>query len=98
MSQLSKCRGVATNVKHAPGKIQVRYHNTTVVDYDVVRGSVILNTGGWKTNTTKTRMNQAANEFGLHYRVFQEDFAWFVQWQGKVLPFDDDTIELKQTY
>jgi hypothetical protein len=37
-------------------RIAVKYHATDVVIY-VSDGSVILDSGGWKTQTTKTRMN-----------------------------------------
>jgi len=70
--------GLLTNVK---------YHWTDVVKFDHVR--VILDSGGWRTPTTKTRMNQTSNQFGLGFRVFQKDFEWFVEFGGEVLPFID---------
>ena len=39
----------------------------------------MLDTCGWKSATTKTRMNQAANQFGLPYRVYQKDYVWYVE-------------------
>lgn len=54
----------------------VRYCWTDVVQFD--DHWITLDHGNWKTPTTKTRMNQAANQFGLGYNVYQKDFDWFV--------------------
>lgn len=59
------------------GETVLKYHNTEVVSYG--RGVVVLNHGGWKTATTKRRMNQFAERAGLKYRVFQKDFRWYVR-------------------
>jgi hypothetical protein len=71
--------------------VVVTYHNTDVV---AISGSdrtgydVILNTGGYKTATTKLRMNQAMNEYDFPIGVFQKDGAWYVQFNGpNTVPF-----------
>ena len=101
MSQLSVCRGVATKVIQSSGSIIVSYHNTHVVTAKRVGNQwrVTLNTGGWRTNTTKTRMNQASNQYGLGFQVYQSKGAWFVRlggWnetpKGEDLPFNDRMI------
>ena len=58
---------------------------------------IILRTGGWKTVTTKTRMNQAASEFNLGFMVSQEDYAWFVRYGDKVLPFEGNEFVIPRT-
>jgi hypothetical protein len=76
-----------TVVRRADGVLRVTYHNTDVVTVHA-NGSITLDTGGWKSVTTKARMNQAANQYGLNFRVHQDDFAWFVTTfdaNGKVL-------------
>jgi len=92
MVQTRKIKGVATKVTHTATGLFVRYHDTDVVT--VKNGEVALNTGGWKTVTTKRRMNQASNQFGLNYHVFQEDNEWYVMWNGIVYPFPNDSITL----
>ena len=44
------------------------------------RGSfeVMLNSGGHRTQTTKNRMNQTANQFNLNFCVWQRNFKWYV--------------------
>ena len=81
MSQQTKLGKLATSVRQEDGLTVIRYHYTDIVKFDDKR--IILNTGGWYTATTKTRMNQASNQFNLGYKVFQKDNAWFVSYSGK---------------
>jgi hypothetical protein len=55
----------------AIGFVGVRLHNTYIVRfwYD---GKITLHTGGYRTVTTKDRINQFING-----RVFQHDYSWF---------------------
>ena len=70
----------------------VCYHSTRVVSFN--SNTVTLRSGGYHTNTTKIRMNQASQQFGLGFSVWQKDFAWFVDWKGKVLEFADGMVLL----
>ena len=71
----------------------VRYHETPVVI--VTPTKIILNTGGWRTPTTKTRMNQAANQWELGYSVYQHKGEWYVDYAGETRAFEGDSIELE---
>ena len=66
----------ATKVTTGEGVTRVRYHYTNVVTVD--GDYVTLRSDGWATDTTKTRMNQASNELGLGYSVYQKNYEWFV--------------------
>lgn len=94
MADTSRVRGRYTRV--TPGSDttsgSVRYQNTTVVSWDA--GRINLNAGGYRSATTKLRMNQAGNQFGLGYHVYQRDFVWFVRYRGVVLSFVNDTLTL----
>ena len=90
MASLQKLGTHKTMVYPMDNFINVRYHNTDVVSFN--DEEFILRTGGWYTKTTKDRMNQASNQFGLGYRVFQKTFEWFVEYQDKVVPFTCDKI------
>ena len=57
-------------------KTFVRYWSTDVVQFD--DRWVTLDHGNWMTATTKLRMNQTANQFGLGFNVYQKNFEWFV--------------------
>jgi len=79
MEQTTEVKGIATSIRDEDGWIVVRYHNTDVVKFNADK--VILNSGGWQTVTTKVRMNQAANQFGLGYYVYQKNHIWYVNTQ-----------------
>jgi hypothetical protein len=74
----------------ADGFTKVIYWNTAVVSFNNSR--IKLDSGGYETLTTKTRMNQASRQFNLDFRVFQKDFDWFVEYRGKVFNFSDGMI------
>lgn len=79
MTQLSICRGVHTSVfSDGENATAVVYRGTKVARKEGSR--VTLNSGGWRTHTTKTRMNQFANEHcGSRFVVYQQDGEWFVE-------------------
>ncbi len=88
---------VATSIRPLPDKsgFQVWYHKTPVVT--VTDKTIVLNTGGWRTVTTKRRMNQAANQFGLGFSVHQADFAWTISTDdGRTIPFDKDIVSFNR--
>ena len=76
MASLRKIGSHRTTVTHGDGVVRVTYHQTCVVE--VRGGTITLRAGGWRTPTTKTRMNQAANQFDLRFRVVQEKGVWVV--------------------
>ena len=77
----------ATSIFTENGFTYVVYHSTPVVKYN--HEKIILNSGGWYTNTTKTRMNQTSNQFGLGFRVWQVNFGWKVDFNGQTVDFVD---------
>ena len=88
MAQLHTLSKNNTTVYHAEdGMMTVKLYHTDVVKFNDEK--IILNSGGWETHTTKTRMNQASNQFGLGYYVFQRDFKWFVDYNGSTYDFYD---------
>ena len=90
----------STKVTENDGIVSVVYHRTEVVR--IVSGIVYLCTGGWFTATTKLRMNQAAEQFGLGFRVHQDKGSWFVrvlgedrQWANAlVVPFTSNSLTI----
>ena len=86
MHQIGKHATKVTTETVQHGEVtRVRYHYTNVVTVD--GDYVTLRSDGWATATTKTRMNQASNELGLGYSVYQKNYEWFV-----VLP-TGETVE-----
>lgn len=78
MTQIRRVSGVATSIRQEDGYTKVRYHNTDVVCFNDKH--IILDSGGWQTATTKTRMNQASNQFNLGFHVYQEKGEWYVSY------------------
>lgn len=94
MSQQTKLGSHKTSVfTDSEGFTNVVYHSTQVVRFSQIKDRIILNSGGYRTNTTKTRINQASNQFRLGFTVSQEKFNWFVTNAiGETLPFSDNMI------
>jgi hypothetical protein len=86
--------GYKTRVLTDEGKTRVFFHDTAVVTLN--EETIELNTGGWRTRSTKVRMNQASQEFGLGFRVFQKAQDWFVEHHGEILPFATDKVTLQR--
>ena len=57
--------------------LMVAYHNTIVVKV-IDNRYIVLNNGGFYTNTSKRRMNQASLQYNLNYSVYQCNFIWYV--------------------
>lgn len=95
MARMEKIGKVATKIRTEGGKTIVRYHATDVVAFD---GKIVtLNSGGYRTRTTKVRMNQTANQYNPPFEVFQRQGEWIVSLSnGGLLPFYDGmTFELE---
>ena len=66
-------------------EVHVIYHNRHVACFN--ENEICLRTHGYRTVTTKVRMNQTSNQFRLGYTVYQRRGVWFVRWQGRELMF-----------
>jgi hypothetical protein len=79
----------------------VQYRDT-VVARRYLNGAVELNSGGWRTATTKMRMNQALYQWArryIRYSVIQRKGEWYVSTcdlrtaeHGKPIPFFDGIV------
>ena len=64
-------------------------HIATVTD-----NNVRVFDGGWRTNTTKSRLNVIINEFcdALTDGVFQKDYQWFIKDNNEVVEFESGYV------
>ncbi|MAH49257.1 hypothetical protein CMI37_25755 [Candidatus Pacearchaeota archaeon] len=86
MAQTNRIGRHMTTIESINGRIYVRYWDTDVVQFD--NQWITLDHGGYKTQTTKLRMNQTASQFGLGFGVYQKNYKWFVTCpQGDVIPW-----------
>jgi hypothetical protein len=86
--------GYKTRVLTDEEKTRVFFHDTPVVTFD--EKTIELDHGGWRTRSTKVRMNQASQEFELGFRVFQKAHDWFVDFHDETYLFDADTLTLNR--
>lgn len=72
-------------------KIAMYYHDTPVAIYHQ-NGNIELFSGGYKTRTTKERMNQALRHKSV--KVYQYKYEWYLHsFDGNVIqPFSDGMI------
>lgn len=91
MSQQNKLGIGHTTVKtDKAGITTVTFWNTDIVKFN--NKTITLTSGGYYTATTKTRMNQASNQFNLGYQVKQENYKWYVYFQDRKFIFNDGMI------
>lgn len=65
------------------GTVAIELHGTKVVRF-FPNGLVQLNSGGWRTSTTKNRINKYSP-----VRVYQKNFEWFL---SDGTPFEDKML------
>jgi len=60
-------------------------HNTPIVTVRADDGAIVLDSGGWKTITTKKYMNEALGDEGLRgWSVYQQSSMWYLhKWMGE---------------
>lgn len=68
------------------GTTVVRLHLTDIIE-TLPDGRVRLNSGGWKTVTTKDRFNKYTP-----YRVWSDKGTWYVHHEGAKAPFFDGML------
>ena len=77
MPRMNKLSPYATTINGRDGKTLITYHSTVIVEFD--DKTITLRTGGWDSVTTRRKMNQAANQFGLPFGVHREkgeSYVW----------------------
>ena len=67
-------------------------HRTAIAVYDHKNQALKLNTGGWYSVTTKSRLNAILSELITGARVFQRDFNWFLSYNNQTHDFMDGMI------
>jgi len=74
--------------EYVDGKKTLRFHATDIITWKP-DGKIILNSGGYKTRTTKQRLNQYLYPHDI--RVYQKDFEWYLSLpcNGEIVKFTD---------
>jgi len=67
-------------------------HRTAIATYDHNTQAIKLNTGGWHSVTTKSRLNAILQELIAGARVFQKNFDWYLSYNNQTVDFWDGMI------
>ena len=71
MTNVLLYRKLATTIRNSGEHEQtVRLYQTDILRFDDL--TITIDTGGWNTQLTRNRINQAAREFSLAFHVRQE--------------------------
>ena len=72
----------------------VYLHGHQIAPLDHNTNAVKLDSCGYETNTTKSRLNAILEEVKYGCKVFQKKFEWFVSYHGTTTDFIDGMILL----
>ena len=67
-------------------------HRTAIAVYDHNLKAVKLNSGGYTTNTTKSRLNAILQELIAGASVYQKNWNWFLNYNNQTHDFNDGMI------
>ena len=67
-------------------------HRTAIAVYDHNTQALKLNTGGWHTVTTKSRLNAILQGLISGASVFQKNFDWYLSYNNVTHDFNDGMI------
>lgn len=72
-----------TKVFTEGGKVKLQLYDTVVLSWDPAANTVELNSGGFITQTTKRRINEALQLLGFNASIYQKGGKWYVDKQGQ---------------
>ena len=67
-------------------------HRTAIAVYDHNNEALKLNSGGYTTNTTKSRLNAILSEIFVGACVYQKNWNWFFNYNNQTHDFFDGMI------
>ena len=67
-------------------------HRTAIAVYDHNTQALKLNTGGWHSNTTKSRLNAILQGIIGCASVYQKNWNWFLNYNNVTHNFNDGMI------
>ena len=73
---------------------QVRLHGLLIATFDHSTRALKIDSCGWQSVTTKSRLNALLEEVKYGCKVFQKNFDWFVSYNNQTTDFFDGMILL----
>jgi hypothetical protein len=80
--------GIVTTYTDHLNFYEVVLHSTSVFKM-YGDGVIELNSGGWRTNTTKTAINRAFDLLEVPARLWQKNFEWYLTYDKMTIEFTD---------
>lgn len=94
MAQTHRVSRNNTTIKTHNGTTSITLHHTVVVAFN--DSSIMLDCGGYRTVTTRTRMNQASHQYALGYGVSFAGGDFTVRYKGHTHHVDGNSITLQR--
>ena len=69
-------------------------HGHQIATFDHSTQALKIDSCGWQSVTTKSRLNALLEEVKYGCKVFQKNFEWFVRYNGQTTDFFDGMILL----
>lgn len=66
----------------------IRLYSTDIVQFN--KNFIFLNSGGYRTQTTKRKMNEVSSTENLGFEVVQKNKIWEVNFKRQTFPFHDN--------
>lgn len=82
--------GGNTTVTNENGVTTVLLHGNKIAE--VTDTSITLFDGGYRSNTTKSRLNAILQGHGNGERIFQQDYVWYIMIGGKKVEFESGMV------
>lgn len=67
----------------------VYLHGNLISSYDHNTKNLYIRSAGWKTVTTKDRLNGLIDYFGINAKIYQKDFIWYISTNKGDIAFHD---------
>lgn len=80
-----------TSVENVNGVSIVKLHHNKIAEIgeDWIR---LFDGGGWRTNTTKSRLSAILKENGSNDYIFQKNFQWYIETNGEIKEFENGIL------
>ena len=79
--------GSNTMVRVSREVVEVFLHGNHIASEDTATNQLQIFDGGWRSVTTKSRLNALLDEFANGARIFQKNWTWYLSDFGNVSTF-----------
>ena len=92
---LNGCNGVKNlscrDCVEVDGNIKKYYLWDSMLFWNDSENNYYFSGRGWSSSTTRSRLDRILGSF-FNAGIYQRDWSWFLDWNGKKYPVDSDSI------